>query len=222
MLMHSEWGGKHLIDGASVLDVFAGTGALGLEALSRGAGTACFIEKDAAALRALRANVAACRAQDRTGILDVDVLSTLVGSPAVSRKAASIKDRRRRDEGPDEVPRHRAGISVLIPTGHDDSEARDVGQLRNGRDTGHDREARPNKDGVATTAPASLVFFDPPYGQDLVPRALAWLRQKGLIRPEALVIAEIGRDDAWRPEQPLLAERQHGAARILIFRLDGQ
>ena len=65
MLMHAEWGGREAIEGAVVLDVFAGTGALGLEALSRGAASACFIENDPAALKALRTNIAACRAEDR-------------------------------------------------------------------------------------------------------------------------------------------------------------
>lgn len=45
-------------EGLAVLDLFAGSGALGLEALSRGAGTACFIDQDAAAVRAIRANLA--------------------------------------------------------------------------------------------------------------------------------------------------------------------
>lgn len=45
-------------EGLNILDVFAGTGALGLEALSRGAGTACFIDNDAAAVRAIKANLA--------------------------------------------------------------------------------------------------------------------------------------------------------------------
>lgn len=45
-------------EGLDVLDVFAGTGALGLEALSRGAGSACFIDSDAAAIKAIRANLA--------------------------------------------------------------------------------------------------------------------------------------------------------------------
>jgi 16S rRNA (guanine966-N2)-methyltransferase len=44
-------------EGLRVLDGFAGTGALGLEALSRGAGHAVFIERDAAAVRALRGNI---------------------------------------------------------------------------------------------------------------------------------------------------------------------
>jgi 16S rRNA (guanine966-N2)-methyltransferase len=47
------------LSGAVVLDLFAGTGALGLEALSRGASRAVFVECDARALVALEANVAA-------------------------------------------------------------------------------------------------------------------------------------------------------------------
>jgi 16S rRNA (guanine966-N2)-methyltransferase len=47
------------LDGARVLDLYAGSGALGLEALSRGAGTVTLVEDDPAALRALRANVEA-------------------------------------------------------------------------------------------------------------------------------------------------------------------
>ena len=59
MLLHAPWGGRDRVEGAAVLDAFAGTGALGLEALSRGAATATFIERDRAALAALRANIAA-------------------------------------------------------------------------------------------------------------------------------------------------------------------
>jgi 16S rRNA (guanine966-N2)-methyltransferase len=47
------------VHGATVLDLFAGTGALGIEALSRGAARAVFVERDPAALRALRANLGA-------------------------------------------------------------------------------------------------------------------------------------------------------------------
>ena len=46
----------------AVADLFAGSGALGLEALSRGAATCLFVEQDAAALRALRKNIANLRA----------------------------------------------------------------------------------------------------------------------------------------------------------------
>jgi len=47
-----------MIEGARVLDLCAGTGALGIEALSRGAAGACFVEPDALAARALRDNLA--------------------------------------------------------------------------------------------------------------------------------------------------------------------
>jgi 16S rRNA (guanine966-N2)-methyltransferase len=60
--------------GASVLDLFAGTGALGLEALSRGAARADFVETRPASLHALRANVAALHVRDRTRIFKKDAL----------------------------------------------------------------------------------------------------------------------------------------------------
>lgn len=49
-------------DGLAVADLFAGSGALGLEALSRGAASCLFVEQDRAALDALRANIAALKA----------------------------------------------------------------------------------------------------------------------------------------------------------------
>jgi 16S rRNA (guanine966-N2)-methyltransferase len=59
---------------ARVLDLFAGTGALGLEAISRGALSADFVEFRPGSLHALRANVAALRLRDRTRIFKRDAL----------------------------------------------------------------------------------------------------------------------------------------------------
>jgi 16S rRNA (guanine966-N2)-methyltransferase len=56
--VEAELGG---LDGARVLDLYAGTGALGLEALSRGAAAATFVERDPAVLAVLRANIAAVK-----------------------------------------------------------------------------------------------------------------------------------------------------------------
>ena len=145
MLLHAPWGGRACIEGAVVLDVFAGTGAMGLEALSRGAARAAFVERDRAALAALRANVAACRAEDRCTVLAMDM------------------------------------------------------------------------ERVSPGEPASLVFLDPPYGKGLVPLALARLRDTGRLAPGALVVAETGRAEA-ALDVPLLAEREHGAARLSIWR----
>lgn len=55
-------------EGLKVADLFAGSGALGLEALSRGAAHCLFVEQDATAIRALRTNIAALRAQTVTAV----------------------------------------------------------------------------------------------------------------------------------------------------------
>jgi 16S rRNA (guanine966-N2)-methyltransferase len=65
MLWHASWAGREFVEDAMVLDAFAGTGAYGLEALSRGAAQATFIEKDRGALAVLRANIMACGANAR-------------------------------------------------------------------------------------------------------------------------------------------------------------
>ena len=62
------------IQGARVLDLFAGTGALGLEAVSRGAESADFVETRPSSLHALRANVALLRLRERTRIFKRDAL----------------------------------------------------------------------------------------------------------------------------------------------------
>lgn len=55
-------------EGLSVADLFAGSGALGLEALSRGAQECLFVEQDPAAVRALRTNIASLRAQQQCAV----------------------------------------------------------------------------------------------------------------------------------------------------------
>ena len=59
---------------ARILDLFAGTGALGLEALSHGARTADFVETRPSSLHALRANIAALRMREKTRVFKRDAL----------------------------------------------------------------------------------------------------------------------------------------------------
>ena len=146
MLLHAPWGGRGLLEGARVLDAFAGTGALGLEALSRGAAFATFIEHDRAALAALRRNIADSGAEARCRVLAVDALH---------------------------APRGEA---------------------------------------------CGLAFLDPPYGHDLVPRTVAHLRAAGWIAPGTLIVAEVGRDETLAFQAAALAERTHGAARVVVWR----
>jgi 16S rRNA (guanine966-N2)-methyltransferase len=155
MLLHAPWSGRDAIEGTHVLDVFAGTGALGLEALSRGAGFATFIEQDRAALAALRANISTLRAADRTAVLAGDALAT-------------------------------KGLAAAPST-------------------------------TLSGAPCALIFLDPPYGADLVPRALAHLTEGGWIAPGAVIVAETAREEP-PLHADLLAERVHGPARINVWR----
>jgi 16S rRNA (guanine966-N2)-methyltransferase len=64
------------LQGARCLDLFAGTGALGLEALSRGAGSVVFVERSAVAVRQLRANIDVLDASD-AHVLQQDALDFL-------------------------------------------------------------------------------------------------------------------------------------------------
>ena len=57
------------ISGARVLDAFAGTGAVGIEALSRGAAHVTFVEEDRRAVRLIESNLAHCGVKDRYAII---------------------------------------------------------------------------------------------------------------------------------------------------------
>jgi 16S rRNA (guanine966-N2)-methyltransferase len=146
MLRHAPWAGGDLLPDAVVLDVFAGSGALGLEALSRGASQVRFIESDRAAGAAIAANIRACRADDRARLVLADALNPPPGTPH------------------------------------------------------------------------GLILLDPPYRQDLVPRALVALGRTGWIAAGAIIVAEIGRDETLPEEIAPLAERAHGAARLVIWK----
>jgi 16S rRNA (guanine966-N2)-methyltransferase len=150
MIAHAPWGGRALLEGADVLDAFAGTGALGLEALSRGAAHASFFEPDRAAMASLRANILAYKAAARTTVLAADATDPPPGQPC------------------------------------------------------------------------RLVFLDPPYGQSLVPRAVAALRRTGWVAADAVLVAETGRGEVLPELGEMLAERSHGAARITVWRHLGQ
>jgi len=73
--------GPERLTGARVLDLYAGTGALGLEALSRGAAEALFVERDAAAARAIRANIETLGFGDRAVVRAAAVAAVLAGPP---------------------------------------------------------------------------------------------------------------------------------------------
>ena len=72
------------VDGATVLDLYAGSGAMGLEALSRGAAKAVFVERDADALRAIERNLDKLRLSGT--ILRQDAVTALATEAGAHRK----------------------------------------------------------------------------------------------------------------------------------------
>ena len=70
ILEHAPWSGG--LEARRVIDVFAGSGAMGLEALSRGANRCLFVDNSEASLAAIRANVAAYGLGERTRLLRQD------------------------------------------------------------------------------------------------------------------------------------------------------
>lgn len=68
------------LDGALVLDLFSGSGALGLEALSRGAEFAVFVERSHRAVAILRSNVERLKATERSAVVKADVFKYLAGA----------------------------------------------------------------------------------------------------------------------------------------------
>jgi 16S rRNA (guanine(966)-N(2))-methyltransferase RsmD len=72
------------VDGAVVLDLYAGSGAMGLEALSRGAARAVFVERDGDAVRAIERNLDKLRLS--ATVLRQDAVTALVAESASGRK----------------------------------------------------------------------------------------------------------------------------------------
>ena len=66
---------------ARFLDLFAGTGGVGIEALSRGAAEAMFVEQGRAALATIRANLAVTGLANRARVVRADVFALLAGAP---------------------------------------------------------------------------------------------------------------------------------------------
>lgn len=66
-----------MVQDAFVLDLFAGTGAMGIEALSRGAKEAIFIEKEGIAVKTIRKNIACCVVEKQSTVFCCNILKNL-------------------------------------------------------------------------------------------------------------------------------------------------
>ena len=148
MLRHKDFGIGFTLNGARVLDLFAGTGALGIEAISHGARW-CLLVDDSAESRAIQRQ-------------NVEALG-LTGATRIWRRDAT-----------------------------------DLGPI-----------------GPSAGGPFELVFLDPPYRKELLPNALASLKDGGWLADKALLVAETDTNEALdAPGYTLLDERDYGETRV--------
>lgn len=150
VLEHADW--TPPLEGARVMDIYAGSGALGFEAISRGASFCLFVETAAAARGAIRDNAEAFQ---------------LFGITRIHRRDATALGTKPAGVGP----------------------------------------------------PFDIAFMDPPYGHDLGPKTLKTLKEGGWLKPEALVVLEVGEDET--PDTTgwtVLDERQWGKAKVVFLR----
>lgn len=135
-------------EGLTVLDLFAGSGALALEALSRGAAQAFLAERGAEARKAIQANIASLKAPAR-----------LIAHDACSLPPAPIV--------------------------------------------------------------ADVIFLDPPYGEELAPKALQSALEMGWVAPHSWISVETARGEALdTPGFSLVTERVVGKACLRLLRPD--
>jgi len=79
--LFSALASRERIEGAKVLDLYAGTGALAIEALSRSAAHAVLVENDTAALEMLRRNLSVTGTAAAASVVNTDVGTFLAGAP---------------------------------------------------------------------------------------------------------------------------------------------
>src|SRR5215475_12759154 len=153
MLRHRDFGIGFALEGAAVLDLFAGTGALGIEALSHGARW-CLLVDDNADSRALQRE-------------NVEGLG-LTGATRIWRRDAT-----------------------------------DLGPI-----------------GPAAGGPFDLVFLDPPYRQEMIPKALQSLKAGGWLKDKALIVAESEASESFDTSNfTLIDERDYGETRVRFLTL---
>ena len=184
-----------VVGGSCFLDLFAGSGAMGLEALSRGAASATFWERDRAVFATLQKNLAAFGVEP-TCAIQRDSLVTL----GLGGDERTARDRQPGGPGTSAAPARPS----LSP-----SRQRPVDCRLSTVDF--------------SSSPFSIIFADPPYrwaqANGLAPLAQA-LCERGLLAPGGFFVAEMGRTT--HPEEipglELVRDRLYGTSRIAIWR----
>lgn len=143
------------IEGRSVLDLFAGTGQLGIEALSRGAERAVFVEQRSEAVRLIRENVELCGFSDRARIVPGEAMGYL----------------------------------------------------------------------AAAREKFDLILLDPPYGSELLEKAIAHIARYDLLAPHGIIMAESAAEKtlpALSAPYAIYREYRYGRIKLTVYHREGE
>jgi 16S rRNA (guanine966-N2)-methyltransferase len=133
----------------AVLDVFAGSGALGIEALSRGAAYCCFVEEDPAAVRTLKGNLKTLGLEPQARVVQGSALAVRVPSPPPGRPPEESSGQAQGKTG--------AQRATPLPF------AADPGDKYIRTRPGQEVSPAHAQDAGAAPGTYGLVFLDPPY-----------------------------------------------------------
>ncbi|GAA1852413.1 RsmD family RNA methyltransferase [Brevibacterium marinum] len=171
--------GYGVLKAANVLDLFAGSGGLGLEAMSRGAAEVDFVDSSGSSARAVEANAKKLGIGHSTRIHSADVVSFLASQHGSKQQAP--EQHGQAPEQHDQTPEQHDPVQLTFEQhGSESFGGLDVQQ------EGGVLEARSDDEGRIF----DLVFMDPPYplGEDAVTQILS--RLSGLLDMESIVVVE--------------------------------
>lgn len=187
------------VPGRRVLDLFAGSGALGVEALSRGASFGLFVDEDAGAVRAILANLADLELIEETG----------------KRRNGETENRETGKRRSGEAEKKIFPDSPILPfpdSGDGGVQGRRVEVWRADYRRAVQRMAREGR-------AFDLIALDPPYREGLLSKILQALTGAGVVAPAGLVVAEA---EARLPtpeasDLALIDERVYGGTKLMFW-----
>jgi 16S rRNA G966 N2-methylase RsmD len=215
-IVGASYGDPGSVPPVAVLDVFAGSGALGIEALSRGASWCCFVEEDSVAVRTLQGNLKALGLERRAEVVRGSALKVKMPRPPVGgqgtgnrgQAAANNKDTAQAEAcTPNEGTSTPANIAAVAPEG---------GALA----------------GKLPVAPRAytIVFLDPPYPlsrdssvRSPVGQLLAKLPELAPLDPAVLVVlrheAEVHYDGQMYGRFEAIDVRRYGGMAVTFMEM---
>ena len=184
---------------ANVLDLFAGAGSVGIEALSRGARAATFVELDGAALRAIRANLELTRLEARAKIVRLDVFKFIRSFPVIASREAAKQSTP--PNPPLDKGRTKVGLEIAS------SQPFDSAALRSGS--------------LLAMTRFDLIYVAPPQYKELWAETLKALDTRDLLAADGIIVAQIHPKEYTElalTQFELYDQRKYGSTLLCFYR----